>query len=316
MLNRKLMSLSEKELLNRKLMSLSEYVIKTSMFIDSGVLSNGCNIYHYTSPEGILGILQKEKIVLRFSHADYLNDITEGSDVVYQYKKVCSTLQSKGEISQEFYDYIKDVLPSNRRLFPKNPEHTDKPTVYAPYEYDTYLCCFSSNGDSLPMWNYYVKGNSYQGYNLKLSGNIGDDWLSGIYRVIYDDQEKERLIGDFVKTMYEKKEEAKSIYTILEYIAGFLDGYRYIFKANHFKHEQEVRMLIYQKRDESGNLKFRTSNGLIVPYIEKYFDKSRLLGVTVGPLMEQNTAISTMRRFLSEMGYRAIIKKSGAPIRY
>ena len=75
------------------------------------------NIYHYTSASAMEKIIKKDKIVLRFSRADCLNDIMEGRDIQEWYSKVLSQLRANKTISDDFYDLTSDIKPDEKTLF-------------------------------------------------------------------------------------------------------------------------------------------------------------------------------------------------------
>ena len=57
---------------------------KLALILDTiGSYQKSDPIYHYTSPQGLLGILQPDNPVLWFSRYDALNDKTEGGCVIY-----------------------------------------------------------------------------------------------------------------------------------------------------------------------------------------------------------------------------------------
>ena len=95
-------------------------------------------IYHYTSIGGLQGILQNQ--TLHFTNIKYMNDkdeITAGLESIAQ---AC-----------EFSETARDGLLSSL---------IDCGT-------QTFVCCFSLESDSLPMWNYYTKEIHNQGYNIE-----------------------------------------------------------------------------------------------------------------------------------------------------
>ena len=303
-------------------MTLLDYMFHVITNALNDVYAFSQDIYHYTSPDGLMGILKPNHLTFRFTNANYLNDTSEGEDVVKQYRFVCDEMLREKRITQEFYAAIKDVRPNNKMLFPDEAATQNGKKHYSSYESDAYLCCFSLDPDSLPMWNYYVKGNVYQGYNLGISDRFIHDIRASEpfverYKVIYDDKEKQKKIQNFLETIYAKMSEAESIHTIQDYIGIFLSKYRYVFKNCHFEHEKEVRAVIYRKKDiHQEDIKFRSANGLIIPYVELDFDRHNLHHVTIGPLMEQGTAYATLATFLYHRGYRPRIAMSGVPIRY
>ncbi len=87
--------------------------------------------------------------------ADYLNDTSEGKEIINFYKMACSQLQSSGEISREFFELINDVNPQSVEIFFNNNNGTNRVPCIA--RYTLFVCCFSLNGNSLDMWRYYDK---------------------------------------------------------------------------------------------------------------------------------------------------------------
>ena len=81
---------------------MNEYIEKLSDY-------EGKIIYHYTSPDALLSILDKEMIVLRFTRADCLNDKTEGKDLEKYYKQACEELRQQCAVSDDVYQFISSI---------------------------------------------------------------------------------------------------------------------------------------------------------------------------------------------------------------
>lgn len=131
-------------------------------------------IYHYTSAEALMSIIQENGIHLRFSQYDCLNDANEGGEAVRIQKEICEELIKENTEGQvlELIEKIAEVTPRyNALIAPKHGkpgEVTIKDgklsgeasiTVYNS-ETIPYICCFSKSKDSLPMWNCCCKKNS------------------------------------------------------------------------------------------------------------------------------------------------------------
>lgn len=102
-----------------------------------------CDIFkvnHYTSADGLYGIFENR--TLRFSNIDFLND--------------------KYELWQGL-NAIADIVNINTNEFEQLK--TDE------FEEHLFVCCFSLEEDSLPMWNYYTKESTCKGYNICFSLN-------------------------------------------------------------------------------------------------------------------------------------------------
>lgn len=303
-----------------------------------GSLKNACTdikmgypVYHYTSPEGLMGILRKRKLVLWFSHADYLNDMSEGKDILTQYQAVCKELRDKKQISDHIYQFLNRIEPARDRV-----GYDKKRGCYqlSPEKKDTYICCFSWDKDSLPMWNYYTKGSRYQGYNiglrfLSLESRSTDPALRApeIYSVIYEEDKKQAILRTLIETLTDCYQSAQEDLLgndggyIRAWISQFLLAYRYVFKNNAFRHENEMRMVVQLPRYSDREVKFRAKEGLLIPYIEVEFHPLVFSEVTIGPLLEASTAKATLSRFLETQGYarpggRERIFQSSIPIRY
>lgn len=95
-------------------------------------------IYHYTSIIGLEGILSNHK--LSFTNIKYLNDKDE---IIAGFDSIAKAF----DISD---DYRKRIIDA-----------------YSKIDKQTYVCCFSLDEDSLPMWNYYTKEINNQGFNIE-----------------------------------------------------------------------------------------------------------------------------------------------------
>lgn len=95
-------------------------------------------IFHYTSIGGLEGILGYKK--LRFTNIKYMNDKDEIIAGLDSLAKICN-------VSEE--------------------EREQMRSAFINYGMQTFVCCFSLEEDSLPLWNYYTKEINNQGYNIE-----------------------------------------------------------------------------------------------------------------------------------------------------
>ncbi len=77
-------------------------------------------MYHYTSPNCLLSILNKDTPSLYFTQYDYLNDPKERKDIYDVIAEYCNEKYGNNEMPKELYEYIKDILPTDRFRFLKN----------------------------------------------------------------------------------------------------------------------------------------------------------------------------------------------------
>lgn len=287
-------------------------------------------IFHYTALKNIEPILlnSQNKIVLWASQFDCLNDISEGTIVEQCYYQVCKDLKADGQISEELYSLLSGIKPSRNETFLIVENGKSKPYRG---EYTAYITSFSKNNDILPMWNYYSKGDMFEGINLgmdaeTISLNFPQFFADGKVRVfinsvVYSPKEQKQIIKKFLLEIirnYEKRFDS----SVRATISMKLTSWKMLFKQECFSHEQEVRIIvnIANKYRDILPVKYRTNSGYIIPYVELKIDKSALKSVTFGPFRGTESQRSLQERTLSEMlisnQYRADIGKSTVPIRY
>ena len=151
------------------------------------------DIYHYTSPDGLMSMLRgdREKLTLWASRFDCLNDFSEGTLAEIVYNEVCRELLSREEISEDLRTVLSGVKPARTNLYLSKQ---DKTARFVQAESDRFIVSFSKNPDSLAMWNYYSKGSQYEGFSIGLSpASISDSLTEAagsnaefhIYPVVY-----------------------------------------------------------------------------------------------------------------------------------
>ena len=290
-------------------------------------------IFHYTSPVGFESILfrNSQKIELWASRNDCLNDMSEGTLALEIYKEVCSDMRECGEIEGQFYDLIKDVTPAHTMLMWHKSNGVNTLTVA---EYERYICSFSKNRDSLAMWNYYSKGNMYEGFNLGFYTRMLEESVNEhldsyetrihMYPVAYEKESQKELIHDFIANLaecYEVGDETSVRYTV----SNQLVQWSLVFKSEHFKHEEEVRLIVdIGKKPPCSvpqlKVNYRITKGFTIPYIILEIDKNTLSDVTIGPLLgdieSKRTQLAVMEERLTTQDYLALVKGSEIPVRY
>lgn len=279
-------------------------------------------IYHYTSPNGLKGILTDEK--LHFTDRNFLNDASEGSYVldlvINNTEKVCVYSQAlQNDIKSRCIER-KDSLIS---------EH-----------FHTYQCSFSTNEDSLCMWYYYTKSNSIKGYNIAfetpllleslLPQHKPDDGkylkpMSG--SVIYN--EKDQL--DIIKLVIDAFEEiSEEVYNNHYYVKQTVDliidkilSHGMFFKMPYFIIEEEFRIvyvsMIFPDMAARGiptEEKFREVRGYFIPYIERSFNPQSISEIRMSPTLDIKQTQASLQRLLPEKYSHVNIQPSNIPVRY
>ena len=323
--------------------TIFEYLLEKNYLMSEsyGKVHNSQNLYHYTSPEGFLGIVRNDKIKLWFTRYDGLNDTTERKNIISSLDNYCDKQVQNNIFTTEFSELVKSVqlqdktvltYPTDEMLEVDNGEGIQPVTESKSIACDTYLCCFSEESDMLPMWNYYSKSQHYEGYSLGfLNYGLAQEncfkkgYRFDLKRVIYADKEKHETFDKIILPLYEIycdgnnqiKNEVKKILNMR------INDLQFIFKNNCFEHEKEIRAILKIPKKpldkaQQFTVKYRNSNGYIVPYIEYFIDKRSLISVTTAPLINSDLAIKTIKDILKQYNYsdNVSIKPSQIPIRF
>lgn len=294
-------------------------------------------IFHYTSPDALLKILNKDNIELRFTRNDCVNDTLEGKHIIEIYSKTCEELLAFSKISKEFYDLIIKSKPRDNKLFFKEQKMKHGSVTIA--EQDTflvYLCCFSSESDSLPMWNYYVKNGMYQGVCIGFDTNLFDEYHDSrqpekfgdidLRKVIYSDSEKKDIFIKILLALFESFDETQdeSVGNIEVILSSLLLELQYISKSECFAHEKEIRAImkipISKKVNKCYRIQYDSKGSYIIPFTLVSIDEKRnLREITIGPLAEKELSKSIIFELLESRGYdmdEKNIQNSKIPIRF
>lgn len=290
-------------------------------------------IYHYTSSDGLHGILSSG--ILYFTDSLFLNDRSERKNF-YQ-------------ILEQHLAYGKNPLYQAlcRRYFDRQDNIFCRLASVDPAEETAcryFVLSCSQEQDSLPMWNYYTRGMHAAGYNLhfrtklllsQLSGNPLTMALTGgqpiLYRpVLYNETEKEtclrRLLQAFsVKWKAMDSEEERR--WLLEALDRCFEKMSLFYKDKAFSHEREVRVVVptnnrqIQKvlREEKAEIyRFREVRGAQVPFLAlDVLEKGRVIaGVTAGPALGKEMAVKGVEYMLQHYGFPKTCKVSSVPLRY
>ena len=180
------------------------------------------------------------------------------------------------------------------------------------------------------MWNYYSKGNKYEGFNIgffipvlktEIESYLAKyEAASYIYPVIYKKSTQKKLIEKLLlklKDLYLEACESE----IRCIISNQLLDWNLLFKHECFQHEEEVRIVIdVAKREKRIPIFYRFNAGYLVPYIEIKFDKECVSSIMFGPLqMQENQRLHQVRimdELLTSKDYCAIIEYSTIPVRF
>jgi hypothetical protein len=295
------------------------------------------NLYHYTSAEGLLGIIESR--CLYASLAYLLNDASEVSYgcgiVLSAIDKVRSTCSAAALIQRLLNDLSAGFsFESNR----------------ATWAHSIFVACFCENDNLLSQWRAYGKSG---GYSLGLAISTSSTKLH---------PEPKTYTNRLIKVVYDPDAQIQACVSLLTDIARAVEGIgnavarqnqysfrRYenfyelvqdliietivAFKNPAFSGEQEWRLVARQRQlmkqgvDDGGKspteVYFRTSRGLVVPYIKLVPRQGPTLpgkamfplsSIRFGPMLNRAKGERALRRLLEMNDFPSDVAIEGSEI--
>lgn len=285
-------------------------------------------LFHYTSLSAFESILTGDPnmITLWASRYDCLNDTSEGKLVTEVYKNVCKKLKKDNQIPNDMTIDLEKIVPARTMLFKSKVDNKIK--ITRP-ESIGYVCSFSKDQNSIPMWKCYSKDDMSKGLNIgfsvdKIKKSLSDFYSDmevniQVYPVIYDRTVQEDLIENFVKQVINKYSSDYE-FSIRYVISNQLTIWKLIFKHKSFEYENEVRIIVNIAKQSSNkksniDVKSRKKGQYKIPYIEIKLDKSVMTSAMAGPLLNENDIIKA-QNIISNNEYEADLLFSKLPLRY
>lgn len=280
--------------------NLWEKVFHTVQKKDEPDLYEGL-LYHYTTPAGLLGILENQNIWA--TDAAFLNDLYE--------------IQYGHNITKEVLDsYLK-----NKDTYTRN---FAKQTLYYfnlmnSKEEEIYITSFCETSDLLSQWKGYT--NFGEGYAIGLdlneiiqSKNNANFGHISIKKVIYDKKTQIKLVRSKIKFMIkesiklikkQKSNQENIIKASAKSLSYYLNAQSKRFKSSSFSEENEWRAIYVNStlsKSKRINNKFRMVDSIITPYIEINFHRRTknndyylpINKIVVGPKIDFKKAIKSI----------------------
>lgn len=294
----------------------------------------GDKLYHYTTAEGVRGIVENREFLA--TKSDFLNDKLE-----FQYAvEVMERLTEKYIVNQELRE----------RFFSKLKKEIDRFGVITPIcegdgdcemnEMSFYVVAFSKLQNNALLWAEFT---DFRGYCLEFDyEKIVEGFQNRVFlhgTVIYDEEEQmngllESLLS-CIRNLIEEgvtdlegffEEEAnpseESLDKLVTEMSVVCSVYAMFFKKSFFEGEQEYRFIFPPLINSIGTDKpnFRLLDQIFLPYIMVEFEGGKenvpLESVMVGAKNNSDIAVRGMRYFLKTQGLDIPVLLSDIPLRY
>jgi hypothetical protein len=303
-------------------------------------------LYHYTTQEGLRGILESKCIWA--THFQYLNDKREGGIVLQVLLNELSSRVNSDSLFQLF------GMEPNKT---KQPECTSEDTLNQGIgaanrvtSQNVFVASFSKEGNLLSQWRAYTgrSGGYSIGFKpgfLRAAGEYflkhrsdsfymdAETLLSCIY---YDDKEKQSLENEIERLVSSYLNNASEV-TEMPAVSG-IEGFQHPFaiatghfislgtrsaitKDHGFHEEAEWRLaFLLNQNSIPADLKFRSGSSMLIPYLEvplRWDDQPiEIKEIIVGPCQYPDSAIKSVEMLLKKEGVLGVeVKDSKIPYR-
>ena len=269
-------------------------------------------IYHYTDAAGLLGIVEARGIWA--TNVWFMNDTGEAT---YGWERIERFLRSREANLEGERELVALTLNALRGL--KNRD--DFP--------ETYIACFSKNGDQLSQWRAYGGNNGYSiGFDREgldeLASMVQPDGLPHVREVAYEETLQDAMLdshyvrevtGVLSKEGVTEDERTAAAGSFLFWANATIPS----LKHPAFSEEAEVRLQFYFEKD-ADEICFRDSTMGVTPYIRMPLNKSEtdsisvIREVMVGPQKHSAEARRAVQHLLARNGPECRSQTVGAPL--
>ncbi|WP_304507472.1 DUF2971 domain-containing protein [Anaerotignum sp.] len=310
---------------------------RTTKYLDDWIHVPLCNsgdkLYHYTTAEGIQGIVENRQFIA--TKSDFLNDKLEFLYSLEVLDKLIDRYIVNKELGRRLYRIIKAEMDELAIITPSCQ------TVCIPEEdhISFYVVSFSKQENSALLWAEFTDFKGYClgfDYEKLVQGFSSRSFLHGT--VIYDEEVQiscllEALLSCIRRGVNDGYSDLEAIFeetgdireeSLIEIggdMAMVCSVYAMFFKSEFFKGEEEYRFVFSPLATERGGRpRFRILEQVFLPYIMVEFDgigtPIPLESVMVGAKNNSDIAVRGVRSFLMGQGLDIPVKLSDIPLRY
>lgn len=253
-------------------------------------------IYHYTTPQGLVGIID-DKLSFYATHHRYLND---GGEISFGRKVALGIIC---DLHVELPEYVLE------RVYDR---------LNRPERSGTFVACFSESPRVLSQWRAYAaNGRGYcLGLKMRQKHTYAEDprgedfWLDKLVSVIYGEGQLRKALQVRFKRQLEfygaGKHNKTRQHRLAENLIHIAETLAARAKHRHFREEREWRIVVHAP---THNIKYRPGPNGLVPYLMTV--PAELEQVWVGPNVgpDPKTSVQTTKAFLAKNSYKPEVKR-------
>ena len=271
------------------------------------------NVYHYTSLEGLLGIIKSHS--LWATNIYFLNDKQESYHGCKCFRN--TVIQLSGDVISE---ENKPILLKALDIY----ENESDLSKNLPLKH-VYSISFCKDDDKLSQWRGY---GSKQGISIGFDKDKLIDFVGNVHlncmadEIIYTSEKETVQMSKKLKDFFGSSQ--RGLLNEMDHFATLTSTYSHLsklipfFKDSGFSEEDEFR-LVFTPYICLPEVHFRVNNNGLVPYIILHNDTLKYLPIktiTLGPTKDYDFVKSGVRMLLDSQGYNNVdIKESNIPYR-
>lgn len=295
------------------------------------ICQKGDKLYHYTTAEGICGIVENREFVA--TKSDFLNDKMEFQYAVEVMEQLIERYIVNTDLRMQFSAKLKAEID---RIGIISSAHA----ALDEDEMSFYVVAFSKQNNNSLLWAEFT---DFRGYCLEFDyEKIVEGFRHRVFlhgTVIYDEEEQmngllESLLS-CIHSLVEKgakdlqgffEEDAipseESLNQLVDAMAVVCSVYTMFFKKSYFAGEEEYRFIFPPLHYEKGQDRpqFRLLDQIFLPYIMVELETEQqelpLQSVMVGAKNNSDIAVRGMKYFLKTQGLDIPVLLSDIPLRY
>ena len=293
---------------------------------------NGEKLYHYTTAEGVRGIVENREFMA--TKSDFLNDKLEFQYAIEVMEQMTEKYIVNTSLRERFFSRLQ------KEIYELGIINLGCDDACHENGLSFYVVAFSKLQNNALLWAEFT---DFKGYCLEfdytklVEGFQHRVFLHGT--VIYDEEEQmSGILESFLSCIRNLQEEGMtdlsaffeedaeisdvSLEKLAKEMAVVVSVYAMFFKKSFFEGEEEYRFIFPPLINEMGTAKpkFRLLDQIFLPYIMVEFDREQkeipLESVMVGAKNNSDIAVRGMRYFLSSQGLEIPVLLSDIPLRY
>ena len=293
----------------------------------------GEKLYHYTTAEGVRGIVENREFMA--TKSDFLNDKLEFQYAIEVMERLTEKYIVNAALRENFFSRLQREIHELGIINLGCDEN-----VCQGNNLSFYVVAFSKLQNNALLWAEFT---DFKGYCLEfdymklVEGFQHRVFLHGT--VIYDEEEQmSGMLESFLSCIRNLQDEGmtdlagffeeeaeildESLEKLAKEMAVVVSVYAMFFKKSFFEGEEEYRFIFPPLINELGTAKpnFRLLDQIFLPYIMVELDREQkeipLESVMVGAKNNSDIAVRGMRYFLNSQGLEIPVLLSDIPLRY